>query len=88
MPALQLRQEFFERSAIENGRPRPTTARAIAALCVGGMVVARAMVNRAAADELRDACVAVALDLGGWEQAKKLRNGKPLQTQRFRTATA
>lgn len=78
----------LERSTIENGRPRSSTAHAIAALCVGGMVVARAMVNRAAADELRDACMAVALDLGGWEKAKKLKNGKPLQSQRFRVATA
>jgi AcrR family transcriptional regulator len=78
----------LERSTIENGRPRPATARAIAALCVGGMVVARAMVNRAAADELRDACMAVALDLGGWEKAKKVKNGRSLQSPRFRVATA
>ena len=78
----------LERSAIKNGHTRSGTAHAIAALCVGGMVVARAMVNRAAADELRDDCMAVALDLGGWEKAKKLKNGKPLQTQRFRAATA
>jgi AcrR family transcriptional regulator len=78
----------LERSTIENGRPRPATARAIAALCVGGMVVARAMVNRAAADELREACMAVALDLGGWEKAKKVKNGRSLQSPRFRVATA
>jgi TetR/AcrR family transcriptional repressor of nem operon len=42
-------------------------AHAIAALCVGGMVVARAMSNRALADELRDGCMAVALELGGWD---------------------
>jgi len=77
----------LERSAMENGRPRPATARAIAALCVGGMVVARAMLNRAAADELRDACMSVALDLGGWEKAKKLKNGKSLPLPRFRVAT-
>jgi AcrR family transcriptional regulator len=77
----------LERSAIGNGRPRSATAHAIAALCVGGMVVARAMVNRTAADELRDACMVVALNLGGWEKAKKLKNGRSLQTQRFRVAT-
>ena len=43
------------------------TAQAIAALCIGGMVVARAMVTRKHADELRDACREVALSLGGWE---------------------
>ena len=73
----------LERSTIENGRSRAATAHAIAALCVGGMVVARAMVNRAAADELRDACMAIALDLGGWQKAK---SGKSRQSQRFRVA--
>ena len=43
-----------------------TRARAIAALCVGGMVVARAMEDRRSADELREACMSVALKLGGW----------------------
>src|ERR1700723_1094881 len=48
----------LERSTAENGRSRRMTAQATAALCVGGMVVARAMDNREAADELRDACMA------------------------------
>src|SRR5688572_25797935 len=38
-----------------------STAQAIAALCVGGMVIARAMEDRAAADELCDAALSVAL---------------------------
>jgi TetR/AcrR family transcriptional regulator, transcriptional repressor for nem operon len=58
---------LLERSATDGERPRRVKAQAVAALCVGGMVVARAMANRDAADELRDACMAVALDLGGWE---------------------
>jgi TetR/AcrR family transcriptional repressor of nem operon len=76
----------LERSSIENSRPRPATAQAIAALCVGGMVVARALVNRTLADELRDACMAVALDLGGWEKKAKSKNGNPRRSQRFRVA--
>jgi TetR/AcrR family transcriptional regulator, transcriptional repressor for nem operon len=56
-------------------RTRPT-AEAIAALCVGGMVVARAMVDRTAADELRDACAAVALELGGWKMQNAAKNGR------------
>ena len=52
---------------------RGKKARAVAALCVGGMVVARAMEDRAYADELRDACRDVALELGGWR--KKARRG-------------
>src|SRR5271168_4585646 len=61
----------LERSLIQNGQQRRVTAEAAAALCVGGMVVARAMQNRECADDLRDACMAVALQLGGWDAAKK-----------------
>ena len=42
-------------------------AEAIAAMCIGGMVVARAMANRTSADQLRDGCLTVALELGGWQ---------------------
>jgi len=33
------------------------------------MVLARSMEDRALADELRDACMGVALTLGGWKSA-------------------
>jgi TetR/AcrR family transcriptional regulator, transcriptional repressor for nem operon len=42
-------------------------AQAIAALSIGGMVVARALVDRAHADALRRSCLDVALELGGWK---------------------
>jgi AcrR family transcriptional regulator len=58
----------LERSLIEKGRQRRTTAQTIAALSIGGMVVARAMVDRPLADELRAACTSVALELGGWNK--------------------
>lgn len=45
-------------------------AMAIAALSISGMIVARTIVDRAHADQLRAACVAVALDLGGWSRTK------------------
>jgi TetR/AcrR family transcriptional repressor of nem operon len=51
-----------------NGRSHHLKAQAIAAICVGGMVVARAMENRASADALRDACMEVALEIGGWNR--------------------
>jgi hypothetical protein len=57
----------LERSLMQS-RSRNTRAQAIAALCVGGMVVARAMHDRAHADALRVACTAVALELGGWKK--------------------
>jgi TetR/AcrR family transcriptional repressor of nem operon len=57
----------LERSLKQSDHRSCTRAQAIAALCVGGMVVARAFENRAHADELRDACMSVALELGGWD---------------------
>jgi len=61
--------DVLERSLSAKDRRGHTRARAIAALCVGGMVLARSMENRALADELRDACMGVALMLGGWKSA-------------------
>ena len=76
----------LERSSIQNGKPRRVTAQATAALCVGGMVVARAMVNRAAADELREACMSVALKLGGWHKTSKTPNINSKLLRRRRAA--
>ncbi len=56
----------LEKTSNGPGGPNRVTADAIAALCVGGMVVARAMVSRRRADDLRSACENVALRLGGW----------------------
>ena len=58
----------LERSLIDKKGLSHAKAQAIAALCVGGMVVARSVVDRAVADELRNACMAVALKLGGWDR--------------------
>jgi TetR/AcrR family transcriptional repressor of nem operon len=74
----------LERSLAPNGRRRRATAQSIAALSIGGMVVARTLVDRALADELRAACTAVALDLGGWNKKSKSksRTSKRAQTSR------
>jgi TetR/AcrR family transcriptional repressor of nem operon len=56
----------LERSMRTHKSDRHTAAQAMAALCIGGMVVARAMQNRRPADALRDSCLQVALALGGW----------------------
>jgi AcrR family transcriptional regulator len=58
---------------LEQGADRPsrTSALAIAALCVGGMVIARASDDRALGDELRRAAMNVALGLGGWDQSAR-----------------
>ena len=65
----------LERSLIEKGRACRTTAQSIAALSIGGMIVARTMVDRALADELRAACTSVALNLGGWNKKSKSKKG-------------
>jgi AcrR family transcriptional regulator len=72
----------LERSLIQSRRPRRTKAQAIAALCVGGMVVARAMADRTHADELRDACMSIALELGGWDNKRAAKNGTAKRSQR------
>jgi TetR/AcrR family transcriptional repressor of nem operon len=59
--------DFLERGSLADQHPNRTAALSIAALCVGGMVIARASRDRAVADEVRDACMAVALRLGGWD---------------------
>jgi TetR/AcrR family transcriptional repressor of nem operon len=78
----------LERSAIRNGSGRREKAQAAAALCVGGMVVARAMADRAYADELRDACMDVALELGGWANGRKSKNGDHQRRPRARAAAS
>lgn len=76
----------LERSLAKNGRRRRATAQSIAALSIGGMVVARTMVDRALADELRAACTAVALDLGGWNKKSNSKNRKVKPSQPRRAA--
>jgi len=76
----------LERSLTEKGRHRRATAQGIAALSIGGMIVARTMVDRALADELRVACMAVALNLGGWGQRSKSKDGKARRSRGLRLA--
>jgi TetR/AcrR family transcriptional regulator, transcriptional repressor for nem operon len=59
--------DVLQRSLRDKKRPRRLRAEAIAALCIGGMVVARTMVDRKLADELREACTIMANQLGGWD---------------------
>lgn len=60
------------------------TAMAIAALCIGGMVVARSMNDRDLSDGLRDAATKIALKLGGWTPTAK----KSLRSKRDRRLNA
>ena len=64
----------LERSIAKGETRRRATAQATAAMCIGGMIVARTVIDRRVADELREACLGVALDLGQWRKAKS-KNG-------------
>lgn len=61
------------RDVRSSSQPREEAAMAIAALCIGGMVVARSMNDRALGDKLREAATNVALELGGWTRKKGTR---------------
>ena len=67
----------LERSLPQHGSRRRVTAQGIAAISIGGMIVARTIVDRALADELRASCMALALNLGGWDKKAKTTNAKP-----------
>ena len=64
--ALKLMIQSFEQAANGNAEARRANALAIAALCVGGMVLSRSIDDRKLGDELRGAAKATALDLGKW----------------------
>lgn len=75
----------LESSVAEKGGARHDRAQAIAALCVGGVVVARAMRSEAGADALREACMAVAMEVGGFEK-KGTANGARSTRRRYKVA--
>lgn len=66
--ALRLMIECFEQDVAGESKPDRKRALAIAALCVGGMVLARSVEDRGLADEMREAAMAIALSLGNWPE--------------------
>jgi AcrR family transcriptional regulator len=64
--ALKLKVQSFEQAGNGNAETRRANALAIAALCVGGMVLSRSIDDRKLGDELRGAAKATALSLGKW----------------------
>jgi TetR/AcrR family transcriptional repressor of nem operon len=64
------------RSLSGKNRERRAIAQAIAAMSIGGMVIARAVVDRSVADEIRDSCMTMAMKLGGWNAKSKSKRGK------------
>lgn len=56
----------LEKSVAPDPLDQHIRAQAIAALCIGGVIVARAMRNEESADGLRDACMTIAMKIGSW----------------------
>ena len=63
---------LFEESLKRQGRADRQRALAIAAICVGGMVVARSVESAELADEIRAAARRTALQLGVWRKGRAI----------------
>ena len=74
--------DVFEQALQRKGQAARDRARAIAALCVGGMVLARSIGDRALADELREAAMDIALSLGQWPHRTSDRRREEVETAR------
>ena len=62
--ALKVMVDSFEKAVTRSTEAQRTNALAIAALCVGGMVLSRSIDDQKHGVELREATKAIALDLG------------------------
>jgi hypothetical protein len=56
----------FEANVQTNSQTARDRALAVAAMCVGGMVLARAVDDENLGDDIRDAARNLALEAGGW----------------------
>ena len=64
--ALRMMVDTFERGMTSTAQPARQVALSLTALCLGGMVLARAIEDRTLANELREATMSVAMKLGNW----------------------
>jgi TetR/AcrR family transcriptional repressor of nem operon len=64
--ALRMMIETFEHGVTQSAQPARQRALALTSLCVGGMVLARAIEDQSLANEIREAALAIALKLGRW----------------------
>jgi TetR/AcrR family transcriptional repressor of nem operon len=64
--ALKMMINTFEQGMTAASQPPRQLALALTSLCLGGMVLARAIEDASLANELREATMAVALKLGHW----------------------
>jgi len=61
---------LFQKTLEESGQADRQRALTIASICVGAMVVARAVDSRSLSEEIRRAAMRTALELGGWTEGK------------------
>jgi len=61
--------DLFDEGLRRQGRADRRRALAIAAMCVGGLAVARSVESSELGNTLRDAAMNVALGLGGWPRS-------------------
>jgi AcrR family transcriptional regulator len=61
--------DLFDEVLRRRGQRDRRRALAIAAMCIGGLAVARSIENPRLGDTLRDAAMATALGLGGWRKS-------------------
>src|SRR6202041_1100525 len=61
----------LERSLVKKKQRHRIIAGSIAAMSIGGMIVARGLADHPLADRLREGCMSVALELGGWNKRAK-----------------
>ena len=64
--ALRMMVETFEHGVTPSAQPARQRALALTSLCVGAMVLARSIEDQSLADEMREAAMAIALELGRW----------------------
>ena len=62
--AVRTMVEIFEHGVASEAKPTRQRALALASLCVGGMVLGRTIEDHSLADELREATMAIAHELG------------------------
>jgi TetR/AcrR family transcriptional regulator, transcriptional repressor for nem operon len=74
---LKVLTDIFEQGLERKGAAARQRALAITSLCVGGMVLARTVEDRALADELRQAAQGIALSLGRWPNQDEARAVDP-----------
>ena len=71
---LQMMVSVFETNVSANGHAPRERALALAALCVGGMVLARAVDDESLSDDIRHAARDLALETGGWDDIETSTN--------------